>query len=207
MDNELRVMAGKNEKILFEGKPDLKCFILESIFNPLLPFAIVWLIFDTFFFGGFASSGGPMGFLIPFMLIHLMPVWIYLGGILFMARKYRNLNYLITDRAIYISSGIFTKSYNTKTFMELSRIDIHRGIFDQMCNVGDVICTTNQYRNDGQLATIKIESVPNYMDVYNMVKQLQTDIYTDVMYPNDKRPETNHGYKTTYNNDDFTSKY
>ena len=31
-----------------------------------------------------------------------------------------------------------------------------------------------------------------------MVKKLQTDIYTDVMYPNDKRPSENHGYNTEY---------
>ena len=31
-----------------------------------------------------------------------------------------------------------------------------------------------------------------------LVKKLQTDVYTDVMYPNDKRPKENHGYNTKY---------
>ena len=38
----------------------------------------------------------------------------------------------------------------------------------------------------------------NYIEVYNMVKKLQTDIYTDVMYPNAKRPSENPGYNTKY---------
>ena len=31
----------KNKKVLWNSKPNFKCFIMESIFNPLLPFAIV----------------------------------------------------------------------------------------------------------------------------------------------------------------------
>jgi hypothetical protein len=42
MDNELTLLVGKGEKILYAGKPDKKCFIFESIFNPLLPFAVLW---------------------------------------------------------------------------------------------------------------------------------------------------------------------
>ena len=37
MVNELKSMVGNEETILYEGKPDKKCFLFESIFNPLLP--------------------------------------------------------------------------------------------------------------------------------------------------------------------------
>lgn len=40
MVEELKNMAGNDEMILYEGKPDKKCFIYESVFNPLLPVAI-----------------------------------------------------------------------------------------------------------------------------------------------------------------------
>ena len=43
-------------KILYAGKPDKKCFIFESIFNPLLPFAVLWGLFDMFFIGAAFSS-------------------------------------------------------------------------------------------------------------------------------------------------------
>ena len=42
MDNELKLLIGKDEKIIYAGKPNKKCFIFESIFNPLLPFALIW---------------------------------------------------------------------------------------------------------------------------------------------------------------------
>ena len=39
-------------------------------------------------------------------------------------------SYIVTDKAIYVSSGVFTHTINTKPFAELSHIDLHRGIFD-----------------------------------------------------------------------------
>ncbi len=201
MLEELKAIVGSNEKILYEGKPNKKCYIFESIFNPLLPFALLWAIIDFGILGGafFAQdSSNMLIFLIPFMLLHMMPVWIYLGGILFTVRRYKNTAYIVTDRAIYISGGAFTRNINAKPFAELSHINLHRGVFDQMFNVGDIIATTNQLTQNGKSATISISSISNYIDVYNMVKKLQTDIYTDVMYPNAKRPSENPGYNTEY---------
>ena len=79
MVEELKSMVGMDETILYEGKPDKKCFILESVFNPLLPVAIIWAVIDMGFLG-FGMGGGMPMFMLPFMLFHMMPVWIYLFG-------------------------------------------------------------------------------------------------------------------------------
>lgn len=202
MENELKQLVGQNEKIMYEGRPNKKCFIFESIFNPLMPFAIIWALFDIFMIGGALSSGaGDDGwgvFIIVFMLFHLMPVWIYLGGVLLSFRKYRNTYYIVTDSAVYVSSGMFAKRFDTKPFQEMSRVNLHRGIFDQAFGVGDVIITSNQFADRGVAASMKINSISNYTEVYNLVKKLQKDMYTDAMYPNDMRPKENHGYNTEY---------
>ena len=67
-----------------------------------------------------------------------------------------------------------------------------------MYGVGDIVASTNQYNSKGKPIPISISSIDNYLEVYNIVKKLQTDIYSDTMYPNDLRPEENHGYKTKY---------
>lgn len=208
MDNELTLLVGKGEKILYAGKPDKKCFIFECIFNPLLPFAIVWGLFDMFFIGAAFSSDKAdeaAFFIVPFMALHLMPVWIYLGGALLSFRRYRNTAYIVTDKGIYASGGIFRRTYKSKPFAELSHVDLHRGIFDQWFGVGDIITTSAQAnpatlngRRTSTNAGISIDSIANYAEVYKLVKQLQEDIYTDVMYPNDLRPKENHGYKSKY---------
>ena len=201
MLGELKAVVGQNEKILYEGKPSKKCYIFESIFNPLLFFALVWGVIDIGVLGSVffeQDSSNMLLFLVPFMLIHMMPVWLYLGGIIFTVRRYKNTSYIVTDRAIYVSSGIFTQNINVKPIAELSHINLHRGIFDQIFNVGDIIATTNHFNQNGQSVTISISSISNYIEVYNLVKKVQTDIYTDVMYPNAKRPSENPGYNTEY---------
>ena len=208
MDNELTLLIGNGEKILYAGKPDKRCFIFECFFNPLLPFAVLWGLFDMFFIGAAFSSDKAdeaAFFIVPFMALHLMPVWIYLGGALLSFRRYRNTAYIVTDKGIYASGGIFARTYKSKPFAELSHVDLHRGIFDQWFGVGDIITTSAQAnpatlngRRTSTNAGISIDSVANYAEVYKLVKKLQEDIYTDVMYPNDLRPAENRGYKTRY---------
>lgn len=196
MVEELKSMVGAEETILYEGKPDKKCFVFESIFNPLLPFALIWAVLDTSVLGMAVRSMNLI--MVPFMLFHLMPVWIYLAGVIFSIRRYRNTYYIVTDHAVYISSGTFTMNLETKTFAELSRVNLHRGIFDQMFHVGDVQLTTNQFTRKGMPAMMGINSISDYKKVFQLVKKLQKDIYADTMYPNDLRPEENHGYRTKY---------
>ena len=196
MVNELKSMVGNEETILYEGKPDKKCFLFESIFNPLLPVAVFWAAIDLGFFG--LVSGGAVVIMTPFLLFHMMPVWIYLFGVLFAFRKYKNTYYIVTDHGVYISGGIFTMNLEVKSFAELSRVNLHRGVFDQMFHVGDIQITTNQLTRKNVPAILRINSISNYTEVYQLVKKLQKDIYSDIMYPNDLRPEENHGYRTKY---------
>lgn len=196
MVEELKSMVGADEMILYEGKPEKRCFIFESIFNPLLPFAIVWAVLDMGFLG--TAIINMQFVMIPFMLFHLMPVWIYLARVVFSFRRYRNTYYIVTDHAVYISSGIFTMNLEAKTFAELSRVNLHRGIFDQIFNVGDIQVTTNQFTRKNIPAVLGINSISNYLEVYQIVKKLQKDIYSDILYPNDLRPKENHGYRTKY---------
>lgn len=214
--SELELMVGKNEKILWQGKPNKRCFILEGIFNPLLPFALVWFLFDslfiTAFIGGSTASGAPTAFsIVPliFILFHMMPVWIYLGGVLFVFRRYQHTEYIVTDKGVYVSGGLFSYTCNMKPFTELARVNIHRGIIDQIVGVGDVVLTSNNVadlyssnvRVNGRpldVGTI-IADIKDYREVFEIIKKLQEDIYTDTMYPNDLRPEENHGFRTKYN--------
>ena len=214
--SELELMVGKDEKILWQGKPNKRCFILEGIFNPLLPFALVWFLFDSLFIaafiGGVATSGAPAVFSIfplIFFLFHLMPVWIYLGGVIFVFRRYQHTEYIVTDKGVYISGGLFSYTCNMKPFTELARVNIHRGIIDQIIGVGDVVLTSNNVadlhssniRVNGRPLDVgtTIADIKDYRKVFEIIKKLQEDIYTDTMYPNDLRPEENHGYRTKYN--------
>ena len=205
--SNLELMIGSNENILWRGKPNKKCFILESIFNPMLPVAVFWGLIDIFFIGmTVAFNGGSemLLFLLLFMLIHMMPVWIYIGGVLLSIRKYKHTEYMVTDKGIYVSGGAFSYTCEMKPFTDLAHINLHRGIFDQWLGVGDIIsvCShqsmTSSSSHSHASHGISICDIEDYQKVFTMIKELQTDIYSDTMYPNDLRPEENHGYQTKY---------
>ena len=191
----------KDEKIMWEGKPDKKTFLFEAIFNPLMPFALLWAFIDFGILGVnlFVSEDKSMlYFLVPFFILHLMPVWLYLGGVLLSSFKYKNTYYIVTDKGVYASSGIINKKIQNKPFAELSHVDLHRGFFDQRFGVGDIICTSNTQTVGNNADIVNISSIREYPEVYNLIQKLQQDIYSDMMYPNDQRPSENHGYKTEY---------
>ena len=73
MVEELKAMVGNDETVLYEGKPDKRCFLFESVFNPLLPVAVIWAVIDMGILG-FASGGFNL-ILTPFLLLHMMPVY------------------------------------------------------------------------------------------------------------------------------------
>ena len=210
---ELLALITEGENILWEGRPNKRCFILEAIFNPLLPFALVWGLIDFGFIyaalNGAAKTsqeGMPLGIMLTcFFAIHLMPVWIYLAGAVLSILRYKNTSFAVTDQGVYTSGGIFTQNFERKPFTEMSHVNIHRGIFDQMLGVGDVVMTGNHdgYNTRNNLFRgTTICDIVDYMQVYQLGKKLQTDIYADTMYPNDLRPNENHGYKTKYTPDD-----
>lgn len=192
MNSTLHAMVGSDERILWDGVPNKKCFICEAVFNPLLPFALIWLIIDLSVLGFAFSEDQSMALMIgAFMILHLMPVWIYLAGVLLSFRKYRNTEYIVTDKAVYVSGGIFSLHTNMRTFMEISDISIRRGVFDQMLGVGDVTMT-------GEECSISIIDIAEYEYVFKIVKKLQADIHSDIMFPNEYRPKENNGYRTEY---------
>ncbi len=183
--SELELMVGKDEKIFWKGKPNKRCYILEGIFNPLLPFAIIWFLFDSFFIASFVgtsiAAGAPTIFsIVPliFFALHMMPVWLYIGGVLFVLRSYQHTEYIVTDKGVYVSGGLFSYTCYMKPFTELSRVNIHRGIIDQIIGVGDVVLTSGLGQSTPQgiyIGTVeKIES-----DKYNLSKNVYIKTYQD----------------------------
>lgn len=207
---DLEAMIGSNEQVLWRGKPQKKCFIFECIFNPMLVFALIWAAFDISFIvmankAPTDKGGSGLGsFMLIFFAFHLMPVWLYLGGVLFSFRRYKNTEYIVTEKGIYISGGVFTYNCQMKSFAEFSNVNIHRGIFDQTFGVGDVVLTSANLvqfsgtKSGSSARSFTLCDIAEYQEVFSLVKQLQTDIYSDTMYPNDLRPPENHGYNTRY---------
>lgn len=185
------------ETILWRGKPKKSAFIASKSLT-LMPIAIVWLCFDSVLISS-AFSGGPW-FLIPFMLLHLMPVWLWLGSMLTAGRRWKNTNYFVTNRRIIIQGGFLAVNETTLFYKDLRNARVRIDLLDKLFHTGDVVFDNGIYygnsRNQDRLP--HLEDLEDPYQVYERIQKIILDIQTDIEYPNAYRPAENPGYQTDY---------
>ena len=190
-------IIGKDEQILWRGKPNRKAYIFSSIFS-MFPFALIWLLFDSVFivamFATNAFSQMPVGAIIGiviFFAFHLTPVWIWIGNIITASKGYKNLEYVFTNKRIIIRSGIIGIDFKNIYYSEIQSVNLKIGLIDKMLKVGDIYIKS---KNSSQVLF-------DISDPYFITQKLQEiviDIKTDIEFPNGLRPEENPGYNTKY---------
>ena len=200
--NDINSMLMPNETILWQGAPEKKAFVLNASLK-MLPIAIVWLMFDGFFIinlvgGGF---GGMNLFLIPFFLIHLFPVWIWLGSTLTASARWKNTQYAVTDKRILMRNGLVGYSYKSVYYTEIANVNLRVGFLDKMLGVGDVYLSMEGLNNNGKPVFSAILDVREPEKVFKIIQKAVVDIQADIHYPNALRPEKNPGYNTKYQQD------
>ena len=199
-NNSLMNMLMPNESVLWQGVPKKSAYIINASLK-MLPIALIWLFFDGFFIinilaGGF--SGGMNLFLIPFFLIHLFPVWIWLGSTLTASTRWKNTQYAVTDKRILIRNGLIGYDYKSIYYTEISNVNLRVGMIDKMLGVGDIYLSLQGYTSKGQPLMSSIVDIENPEKAFKIIQQAVLDIQTDIHYPNALRPEHNPGYNTTY---------
>ena len=121
------------EHILWRGKPKKSAYVADKALA-MLPIAVIWLIFDLNFLRLSAASG----FVRLFMLVHLMPVWIWLGSAVTSVMQWRNEDYYLTNKRIIIRRGIFNAQRQSVFLRDVHSIRTHYGLLDRMFGSGDV---------------------------------------------------------------------
>lgn len=185
-----------NESILLTLTPYKTDYFLESFFSGLL-FVLLWAGFDTFFIIMMARSGffetvpWSIAVVVIFFILHLIPVWNYFANIAKRLIQYKKIEYTFTDQRIIIRSGVVSVDFKTFFYSEINEVQIKVGLLDRLFKVGDIHITANT-------KSAVIEDIKNPYEYGNRIQKLIKDIKADISYPNDLRPEENHGYNTKY---------
>ena len=203
--NTIDDVVTPDEKVLWWGKPNAKSYVLAAMLK-MFPIAVIWLIFDgTFiYFLTTQMSAGHiplevLGFIVPFFLLHLAPVWIWIGKTVKAKREVRNLEYAITDKRIIIRSGVIGIDFKFINYTEIDSVNVKVGIIDRIFHVGDIYI--NASVNSGVLW-----DVDNPYHIGNALQKVTLDVKSDIHYPNAMRPDTNSGYTTEYTENPFDNK-
>lgn len=192
--NEVSDILEKDEEILLETTPDKKDYILEAVFKSL-PVTLLWLGVDIFFIvmlcfnPEFTKQGLVIFFIIVFFALHLLPVWMYVARIIKRVAEFKNIKYVFTDKRVIARSGLIGIDYKFVYYNEINSVDVKVGVLDRILKVGDINITSNN-------KVVILEDIKNPYQIANKVQGITRDIKTDMLFPNDLRPSTNHGYKT-----------
>ncbi len=200
--NTIEDVLNDDEKVLWRGNPNKKSYILSAVVK-MLPIALLWLAVDSFFIVTISTqmkSGNMplsmLGFIIPFFLIHLTPVWIWIKNIVKSATEIKNVEYAITDRRIILRSGVIGIDFKFVNFTEIDSINVKVGIVERMFRVGDI------YVNSSVNSAV-LQDIDNPYDIGRKLQKVVSDIKADIQYPNSLRPQNNDGYNTEYTDDPF----
>ena len=121
--NKVEDILVDNEEVLIELTPDKKTYILESIFKGL-PLALFWGAIDGLFIYFISTNilshmEEATSFLIPFFIIffslHLIPVWMYIAGVIKTLTGYKNLKYVFTDKESSLDLVLSVSTLNPYT--------------------------------------------------------------------------------------------
>ena len=191
--NKVEDILDKNEKILLRSKPNKGAYIWSAVLT-MLPFALIWLLFDGIALAAVLHVDIPAGagwLLLFFFAFHMIPVWIWLGNIIRAVAEFKNIEYVFTDKRIIVRSGIIGIDFKSVYYSEIEGVNLKVGLFDRLFKVGDI------YIQSMKQSTV-LNDISNPYFMLARLQKITLDIKTDIQYPNDLRPETNSGYNTKY---------
>jgi len=195
--NEIEDVLGVDEHILWREKPNKKAYIWSKVLV-MMPFALIWLLIDggvllgMLVGGGFAEIGvGPTLIMLVFMLFHMTPVWIWLGGIIKGVKEHKNIEYAFTEKRIIVRRGLIGIDFKNIYYTDVQSVNLRVGIIDRILHVGDVYIKANQ-------ESVVLFDIKNPYEITSKLQKITLDIKTDIYYPNALRPDENPGYNTKY---------
>lgn len=200
-------MLDKNEQILWEGNPVFKAYLLNRIL-PLLPIVLLWLGFDLFFIIMIFSinMGTTKIFMLIFFICDLFPVWKFIISIFTSKKTFNNEYYIVTDKRILLRHGFIGFEVENIYYQNIKDIHLHVGVIDRMCGVGDIVFQIHNSRHDYNGSSDNaflsnshvIRDIFDVETAFSIIQKATKDLTSDIYYPNDYRPNSNHGYNTMY---------
>ena len=136
-------MLNGYEEIISKHKPNKRAFVLARTIK-MLPLVAIWLLFDIIGITLLATSGIFEGapililFLGVFFVIHLIPVWIWLGKLFQAMKQVKHEEYVLTSERVFVKSGDQAVNIIPIKYTEIISVSVDRSYTDKMLGVGDI---------------------------------------------------------------------
>ncbi len=195
--DSLDALLGEGEEVLWRGKPKKSAYILNKVLY-MLPVVLLWLAIDVTLLCVVYILDTPTlvrVFVTCFIAVHLLPFWMWLSGVITASRRYKNMDYALTNRRVIIRSGLIGIDFESVGYKDIVNVNLRVGLIDRMLKVGDLYFENAQRGRKNVFFDIE-----NPYEAYKVAQRVVSDIQTDIVFPNAYRPESNPGYGTKYRN-------
>jgi membrane protein YdbS with pleckstrin-like domain len=138
--SKLDKLLDANEKVVWSGKPVKKAFVLPGLLS--IPIGLIFLGFAIFWMWGASSTGAPFFFTffgLPFVLIAF---GITFGPSLWQLLRYRNTEYMITNKRIITQTGAIGLDTRFVDFEKVQEVYVQIGVIDRLFGTGSVYAMT-----------------------------------------------------------------
>ena len=145
--SRLDKLLNANEKVVWSGKPVRKAFIMPGLVS--IPFGLIFLAFPFFWMWTAASAGAPgfvSLFVLPFVFVGF---GIAFGPSLLQLLRYRNTEYMITDKRIITQTGAIGLDTRFVDFEKIQEVYVQIGVLDRLFGTGSVYAMTAGFSGFG----------------------------------------------------------
>jgi uncharacterized membrane protein YdbT with pleckstrin-like domain len=136
-----------NEKVLWSGKPEKKAFVLPVL--GFVPFGLFFLGFSIFWMWGAFSAGAPDFFTVFGLPFVVAGFGITVGPLVWQLLRYRNTEYVITDKRIITQTGAVGLDTRFVDFDKIQEVYVKIGIIDRLFGTGSLYAMTAGSSNFG----------------------------------------------------------
>ncbi|MDO4604588.1 MAG: PH domain-containing protein [Helcococcus sp.] len=200
-----------NEKIIEIAKPDKFIYTFWHLRNiGVLIFLLIWTVVVVFigrqfiFFEDEMLNPGIMFKFFPLILLAI-PFIIFIINPILRYIQSSKIEYIITDKRVYIFSGVIGKDIQSIEYREIDKLKLNVGILEKIRGKGTIQLTPDQsyYNGDTRYTEYghRLIGIDKPYEIYKLLKNNTLDIVTDQQFPNEYRPNSNKGYNTKLDND------
>jgi membrane protein YdbS with pleckstrin-like domain len=130
-----------DEKVLWSGKPEKKAFVLPAIAS--IPIGLFFLGFSLFWMWGVSTASGAPEFFVLFgLLFVIIGFGITIGPLIWQLLRYRNTEYMITDKRLITQSGAIGLDTRFVDFDKIQEVYVKIGVFDKLFGTGSLYAMT-----------------------------------------------------------------
>jgi membrane protein YdbS with pleckstrin-like domain len=137
--SKLAKFLDAREEVVWSGKPEKSAFVIPVL--GVVPFGLFFLTFISFFIWNF-SAGAPDFFVFFALPLVVLGVAITVGPLAWQLLRYRNTEYVITNKRVITQTGAIGTDTRFVDFDKIQEVYVKIGVVDKLFGTGSLYAMT-----------------------------------------------------------------